>query len=42
MKAFLASLVLTIAITALSAFILGNVDMSAKQVFTSPAGNVRL
>ena len=42
MKAFIASLVLIVAITAIAALILGGLDMSAEQMFSSQNGSVRL
>lgn len=42
MKAFIASLVLIAAITAVAALILGGLDMSAEQMFSSQNGSVRL
>ncbi|MGI9384615.1 MAG: hypothetical protein ACR2PO_15800 [Methyloligellaceae bacterium] len=42
MKAFMASLVLIVAITAVAAIILGGLDMSAEQIFSSQNGSVRL
>jgi glycosyltransferase A (GT-A) superfamily protein (DUF2064 family) len=41
MKAFIGSIVLLVGITAISAIILENIDMSAKDVFTSHLGSVR-
>ncbi len=42
MKAFVASLVLIVAITAIAAVVLGGLDMSAEQIFSSQTGSVRL
>ena len=42
MKAFLASLVLMAAITGVAAVVLGGLDMSAEQIFSSQNGSVRL
>lgn len=41
MKAFMASIVLLVGITVISAIILENIDMSAKGVYTSQLGSVR-
>ena len=42
MKAFILSLVLMVAITALAALVLSNIDMSAQQVYVAPQSDVRL
>ena len=42
MKAFLMSVVALVVITAVSALVLGSLDMSAKQIYSSTSGNVRL
>ena len=42
MKAFLLAMVLLVGATAIAAVVLDNVDMSAKQMYSSDRGNVRL
>jgi hypothetical protein len=42
MKAFIVSMAALVAITVVSALVLGTIDMSAEQVYSSTSGNVRL
>lgn len=42
MKAFMMGFAALVAITVVSAFVLGSLDMSAEQMFSSTSGNVRL
>jgi hypothetical protein len=42
MKAFMMSAAALVAITVVSAFVLGSLDMSAEQIFSSTSGNGRL
>jgi hypothetical protein len=42
MKAFVIGMAALVVITAVSALVLGSLDMSAEQVFSSTSGNVRL
>jgi len=42
MKAFVIGMAALVAITVVSALVLGSLDMSAEQVFSSTTGNVRL
>ncbi len=42
MKAFVIGMAVLVAITVVSALVLGSLDMSAEQVFSSTSGNVRL
>jgi len=42
MKAFMMSAAVLVAITVVSALVLGSLDMSAEQIFSSMSGNVRL
>lgn len=42
MKAFMMSVAALVAITIVSSLVLGSLDMSAEQVFSSTSGNVRL
>jgi hypothetical protein len=42
MKAFVIGMAALVAITVVSALVLGSLDMSAEQVFSSTSGNVRL
>ena len=42
MKAFVIGIAALVAITVVSALVLGSLDMSAEQVFSSTSGNVRL
>ena len=42
MRAFAISLALRVAITAIAAVVLGNIDMSAERIFSSQSGSVRL
>ncbi len=42
MKAFVMGMAALVVITVVSALVLGSLDMSAEQVFSSTSGNVRL
>ena len=42
MKAFMMGAAALVAITVVSALVLGSLDMSAEQIFSSTSGNVRL
>lgn len=42
MKAFMMSVAALVVITVVSALVLGSIDMSAEQIYSSTSGNVRL
>lgn len=42
MRAFVISMVVMVAVTAIAALVLDNIDMSAQQIFSSETGSVRL
>ena len=42
MRAFVISMVVMVAVTAIAALVLDNIDMSAEQIFSSETGSVRL
>ena len=42
MKVFLMSVAALVVITVVSALVLGSIDMSAEQIYSSTSGNVRL
>jgi len=42
MKAFVMGMAALVVITVVSALVLGSLDMSSEQVFSSTSGNVRL